>query len=450
MFSITLIGDVNLDFILSCVLFLSALVFSVSYGIHILFPLLFGLFCFSVMGIYRGFSIKCVLKMILNGMSKVVIILCIFFMLGIITAVWRACGTIPFFVYYGVSFVNPSLFVFFAFVMSCLASLFIGSSSGTAATIGTVLMLIAKSGGADANMAAGAIIAGVYFGDRCAPTSSGAHLIAVLTKTDILDNIKNMLRSAFVPIIISLVIYLAISVNSGMDKTDYNLLSEISANFNIGVVTIIPALVVIILPVLRYGVLLSMFVSALSAIFIAVFVQGADLYELANYMLTGYKLESSGQFARIISGGGIISMVNSVGILMISSGYSGLFEGTGVLKDVMGFLKLCSHKVALFPITLITAFFTAAFGCTQILSVILTHHLMRDIYRERGVNNSSLALDIEDSSVVVSALIPWNNAAAVPMAMISAGAGCIPYAVFLYILPLYRMFFDFPAERRLS
>ena len=445
-----LIGDVNLDFILSCLLFLSALIFSVSYGIYIFFPLAFGLFCFSVMGIYRGFSLKRVLKMILDGMSKVVIVLCVFLLLGIVTAVWRACGTISFFVYYGVSLVDPEYFIFFTFVMSCLVSLFIGSSSGTAATIGVVLMLIAKSGGANVNMAAGAILAGIFFGDRCAPTSAGANLIAVITKTDLLNNIKNMLRSALMPLIISLLIYLVISFNSGMDKTDDHLLSEISANFNLGIVTIIPALVVIILPVLKCGILLSMFVSVLSGIFIAVFVQGTGLYELVNYMLTGYELESQGQFARIISGGGLISMLNSVSILMISSGYSGLFEGTGVLKDVIGFLKFCSRKIALFPITLITAVFTAAFGCTQIVSVILTHHLMRDIYREKGLNNNSIALDLEDSSVVVSPLIPWNMAAAVPMAMISAGAGCIPYAVFLYIIPLYRIFYDFPRERRLS
>ena len=439
-----------MDFILSCVIFLSALIFSIFHGIQILFPLALGLFCFSVMGICRGFSVKCVLKMAGDGMSRVTVILRIFSLIGIIAAVWRACGTIPFFVYYGVSLIDPRFFILFAFIMSCFISFLLGSSIGSAGTIGVVLMMIARSGGADAAVTAGAVVAGVYFGDRCAPTSTSANLVAALTKTDLLDNIKNMLRSALTPLIISSAVYLALSFWYGMDKTDNYLLSEIPANFDIGVVTAMPALVIIILSVLKYNVLVSMSVSVLSGVLIAVFIQGIGLYELLKYMLTGYELKSSGQFAGIISGGGLISVLSTMCIVLISSGYAGIFEGTGVLKDVIGFLKSRSHRVAVYPMTLIVSFFTAAFGCTQTISVILTHQLMRGIYIEKGLNNSAFALDIEDSAIVIAALIPWNIAVAVPMVILSVGAGCIPYAVFLYILPLYRIFFEFPTQRRLS
>jgi NhaC family Na+:H+ antiporter len=73
---------------------------------------------------------------------------------------------------------------------------------------------------------------------------------------------------------------------------------------------------------------------------------------------------------------------------------------------------------------------------------------MRGIYSEKGLDNNSLALDLEDSSIVVAPLIPWNIAVAVPMVILSVGVSCIPYAVFLYILPIYRIFFDFPTSRR--
>ncbi|MCL1940800.1 MAG: sodium:proton antiporter [Synergistaceae bacterium] len=437
-----------MDFILSCAIFLSALVWSISYGVHILFPLALGLFCFSGLGIYRGFSAKSVLKMVGEGMSNVLVVMRIFTLIGMLTAVWRACGTIPFFVYYGISLIDGRFFILFAFIMSCFISLLLGSSLGTAATIGIVLMIIAGSGGADISMTAGAIVAGIYFGDRCAPTSASANLTAVLTKTDILDNVKNMFRSALTPFIISSVIYLALSVYSGMDKTDTRLLSEISANFSIGVVTAIPALVIIILSILRYNVLVSISVSILSGIAIAVFAQGTGLYEILKYLLTGYELEAPGQFAAIISGGGVTSMLSAMCIILISSGYSGIFEGTGVLKDVIGFLVLLSRKMAVYPVTLLTAFITAAFGCNQSISVIMTHHLMRGIYKENGLNDSAFALDIEDSSIVVAPLIPWNIAVSVPMMMFSAGASCIPYAAFLYILPIYRIFYDHPKQRR--
>jgi NhaC family Na+:H+ antiporter len=402
------------------------------------------------MGISRGFSAISVAKMIGNGMARVVIILRMFIMLGMLTAIWRACGTIPFLVYYGVSFIDARYFILFAFLLSCIVSLLIGSSIGTAATIGIVLMIIARSGGADTNLMAGAIISGIYFGDRSAPTSSSANLVAVLTKTDLLDNVKNMLRSAFTPIIISTVIYLALSVYWGMDKTESYFLSEIPTCYNIGIITLTPALMIIILSLLKFRVIISMFISILTGVLIAVLVQGVGLYELITYMLTGYELKSSVQFAGIISGGGITSMLSTMCIVLISSGYSGIFEGTEALKDVVKFFTLLSRKVALYPVTLMAALFTSAFGCTQTLSIILTHQIMCGIYIEKGMNNSSLALDIEDSCALVAALFPWNIAVAVPMIILSAGVSCIPYAVFLYILPIYRLFFSFPANRRLS
>lgn len=55
---------------------------------------------------------------------------------------------------------------FSAFLLSCFVSVLLGTSFGTVGTIGVVLITLAKSGNVDVNMAAGAIIAGVYFGDR--------------------------------------------------------------------------------------------------------------------------------------------------------------------------------------------------------------------------------------------------------------------------------------------
>ena len=40
------------------------------------------------------------------------------------------------------------------------------------------------------------------------------------------------------------------------------------------------------------------------------------------------------------------------------------------------------------------------------------------------------------SGLVVSALIPWNIAGSVPLQMLDAGSGAIPYMVLLYMIPL--------------
>jgi NhaC family Na+:H+ antiporter len=57
----------------------------------------------------------------------------------------------------------------------------------------------------------------------------------------------------------------------------------------------------------------------------------------------------------------------------------------------------------------------------------------------QGKSNYHLALDIADSAVVISVLIPWNVAGLIPAKMLGFDARFIPFAFFLYILPLYRM-----------
>ena len=43
-------------------------------------------------------------------------------------------------------------------------------------------MVLARSGQVNIDVAAGAIIAGAYFGDRCSPMSSNANWVAALTQ----------------------------------------------------------------------------------------------------------------------------------------------------------------------------------------------------------------------------------------------------------------------------
>jgi NhaC family Na+:H+ antiporter len=47
-----------------------------------------------------------------------------------------------------------------------------------------------------------------------------------------------------------------------------------------------------------------------------------------------------------------------------------------------------------------------------------------------------LAVDLENTAVVLSPLIPWNIAGLVPATLLMTDAGFIPYAVYLYLIPL--------------
>ena len=429
-----------MDFLFAIIIFTLSLIFSILNNISTIVPLLIGLLCFIATALHRGFKLKNVFKMMTTGIIKSLIVIRIFVLIGLITAIWRACGTIPFFVYYGTKIINPEYFILFAFLLSCIVSFTLGTSFGTVGTIGVVLIVLARGGDVNVSIAAGAIFSGAFFGDRCAPTSSSANLVASITDTNLYDNVKNMFSTAAIPFILTALIYLFLSKSNPLIIINNSLLNDITMHFKLSFVVMLPALIILSLAIFKVDVKLSMLLSIVSGIIICIFVQNLSLINVLKYMLVGFNLNSSGTFAEIISGGGLLSMVNVSFIVLIASTYSGIFEGTGMLNEIQNLLEKISFKIKLYPTMVLTSILTAVFCCNQTLAIILSHQLMNKIYKNNSSSNSEIAIDLENTVVLISELIPWNIAIAVPMATLSVGVASIPFAVFLYLVPLFNFF----------
>lgn len=429
-----------MDFLISVAIFTLSLIFSLIKNISILIPLIIGMISFSLTAIHRGYNIKSVVKMIFKGMKKSLALMPIFALIGIITAVWRASGTIPFFVYYGTKLMNPDYFILYAFLLSCLVSFALGTSFGTVGTIGVVLIVLAKGGGVNVSAAAGAIVSGAFFGDRCSPTSSSANLVAAVTGTYLYDNVKRMMITGLIPFISTILIYLFLSKNNPITVTGSTLLNDISVYFDLSYVTVLPAIIIFVLAFFKKNVKTSMFFSIVTAFFICLFVQKMNLSGVIHTMIFGFKLDSAGTLAGIISGGGLISMLNVSLIVLIASSYSGIFEETGMLNDIQGLLKKMSNKIGIYLTTAFTSLVTGAFCCNQTLPVLLTYQLMNKIYIENGLSKEDIAIDLENTAIMTSELFPWSIAIAVPLATLSADAGSILFAVYLYLVPLINIF----------
>jgi len=422
------------------VLFFTSLLISLYHKVPILYPLLFGLGCFSVVALRRGHTLPALLSLMAGSARKSLIVIKIFVLIGIITAVWRACGTISFIVYYGILFMSAKYFILSAFLLSCLVSFLLGTSFGTVGTIGVVLMVLAKSGGVDINMAAGAIIAGAYFGDRCSPMSSSANLIASLTNTKLYININNMTKTAVIPFALSVIAYLYLSFSQPLAFYNDQIIQEILTSFDISPVVLTPAILILLLAALRVDVKLSMGLSIVTGIVIALVVQQVNVGALAKYIVIGYSMDTDGFFAGIIKGGGLYSMLNVALIVLISSAFAGIFQGAGLLREIEGFFAKLSDKTSVYGTTLASSIATAGFACNQTLAVMLSHQIMNKLYEKKQLSNYRLAVDLENTVILISALIPWNIAGAVPAVMLSADAGFIMYAFYLFLVPLTNLF----------
>ncbi len=429
-----------MDALFVFILFFASLLFSIYCGVSILYPLLLGLVCFTLISLRRGYNLSSLLRMMLKGSKTSLIVIKIFVLIGAITAVWRACGTISFIVYYGMAFMSVKYFILDSFLLSCLVSFLLGTSFGTVGTIGVALIVLAQSGNVDINTAAGAIIAGAYFGDRCSPMSSSANLIASLTNTKLYINITNMLKTSVVPFVLSIIGYMYLSHLHPLAFYNNQIVQEILDSFNISIIVLFPAVIILLLSSFRVDVKHSMSISILSGILIGLFVQNITFFEMIKFIFSGYSMDKSGLFANIIKGGGLFSMFKVSLIVVISSAYSGIFEGTGLLCEIEQLFEKLSEKISVFPATILSSIATAAFSCNQTLAVMLTHQFERKIYEKRQLSNYRLALDMENTVILISALIPWNIAGVVPAATLSADAGFIIYAFYLFLVPLTNLF----------
>lgn len=422
------------------IIFFAFLLLSLYLHISLLYPLLLGLAGFVLLALQRGYSLSSLSKMMMHGCRQSLIVIRIFVLIGAITAVWRACGTIPYIVFHGIALINEQFFILSAFILSCLVSFLLGTSFGTVGTLGVALMVLARSGQVNVDVAAGAIIAGAYFGDRCSPMSSSANLVAALTRTQLYLNLSNMLKTSVLPFVLACLGYAALSWQHPLVASDSPILTAIPQAFSLQPIVILPAVLILLMASAKIDVKLSMGVSILAGVVIALTVQNVHWFDLLAYTVTGYRMNQPGFLADILQGGGLLSMLQVALIVLISSAYSGLFAGTGMLSDIESGCEQLSNKIGVFTGTMITSVVAAAFSCNQTLAVMLTHQLTKRIYEKKRLGNYRLALDLENTVIMIAALIPWNIAGAVPAAALATDAGFIPYALYLYLIPLTSFF----------
>ena len=409
----------------------------IALGAPVLVPLAIGFLLFCGYGIARGHSVRDVLGMALDGISGARGVLESFVLIGILTALWRAAGTISEVVVLATPFVTPAMAPLAVFLLTGAMSFLMGTAFGTAATMGVVCMMIATSMGASSLLCGGAVLAGSYFGDRCSPMSSSALLVRSVTHTTLGQNLRSMMRSALVPLAVTLLVYglagLALAPAGGAAASGTT--AALDGYFDQGVVALLPAVPVLVLPLARVGMKRTMVASIAIAVLVSVLARGVAPADLVWSAVVGYVPAGAGTVVRsLMSGGGIVSMLNVSAIVCLSSSFSGLFMGTG-LDGIRGHVAGLAERVTPFAAVLAVAVPASMIACNQTLGTMLANDLCSDLEPTSG----SLALDLEDTAVVISPLVPWSTASEAVVTMCGAPAMCWATAVYLWLIPLWHL-----------
>ena len=428
--------------IIVILLFSLSLIVCLLLKYSVVYALIVGYIIFITYGFMKGHNLIVLIKKSFEGVLTVKNILLVFVLIGMITALWRASGTIAFIVYIGSKLISPSILILLTFLLCSILSVLIGTSLGTAATMGVICFSIGKAMGINPYYVGGAVLSGIYFGDRCSPMSTSALLIAELTKTNLYTNIKLMIKTSIIPFVMTCLFYLFLGFNSTVSNINVDVTEIFKQNYNLNIIVIIPAILIIILSILKINVKKTMLVSIIISFIIAIFIQRDSIVALINYCIFGYHHPNE-RLNLMMKGGGILSMVNVSLIVGISSSYSGIFKETKMLVSLKGYLKEFSKKTSNYFVIFISAIISGAIACNQSLGTILTNELCGEL-----VEKQKIAIILENTVILLVGLIPWNIAMGVPLKTIGVGFMSGFFAFYLYFLPLWNLFLGVMEEKK--
>ena len=296
-------------------LFCAVLFASVALGWSIIPALFVGVLLFRGYGLVRRCSLRAMASRAAGSVRSAGTVVVAFVLIGVLTSLWRASGTIAFIVAHSTAVIHAATVIPLSFLLCSAMSVLVGSSFASAATMGTICMSLGLSMQANPVMLGGAILAGVYVGDRCSPVSTSALLVKQLTHTNLFNTIARMLSTGAVPFVLSCVVYVAAAVvewlcasgGSGFGaasaaatagsaraavSTNASSITDIgglfSSAFDLHWLTLVPALLVIVLALLRVDVRLLMLASIAASVAVCVGVQHMEWAELLRLLIFGY------------------------------------------------------------------------------------------------------------------------------------------------------------------
>ena len=129
---------------------------------------------------------------------------------------------------------------------------------------------------------------------------------------------------------------------------DETMLDALAESFVISPWALVPALIMLILPLLRVPIRRAMAISAAAAFVITVTVQGGSVADALRIMVVGYH-PTEGLLASVVSGGGLVSMLTPFLMIPLAALYTGILEGTGALTQAQSVLEIgrasCRERV---------------------------------------------------------------------------------------------------------
>lgn len=383
----------------------------------------------------------------------------ILLMVGALVGTWLIGGIVPTMIYYGLQIFNPAIFIVSCCILTAIASIVIGSSWSTSATLGVAMMSIGYSLGFNPGLVAGAIVSGAYFGDKMSPLSDTTNLASGVTGVDLFTHIRYLSMTSVPSFLLTLVLYLFIGFYFGTpsveDTTTAQTQAVLAERFNLSPLLLFVPVVVIFLIVKRVAALPALFVGMLLGVVAALVLQYPLLIELSEELGGPYQVIMQAIYGEIalptenvvldelLQSGGMAGMLNTIWLIIAAMTFGGVMEASGFLQKITRVLISRVRSIGgLVTATGGTCLLTNVSASDQYLAVVVPGRMFISAYRDRGLAPQNLSRTLEDCGTVTSVLVPWNTCGAFHAGVLGvATLSYAPWALFCLISPFMTMFF---------
>lgn len=367
----------------------------------------------AVVAMLSGFTYDEVQKGVLYGCEIAMLPMLILMMVGVLVASWIPAGTIPTLIYYGLSFISPTVFLLTVAIVCSVASVATGSSWTTGATFGVAFMGIGSGLGIPAAMTAGAVISGSIFGDKMSPLSDSTNLAAGVAEADLFDHIKSMFYTTGPAMLVSLVIYAFLGMRFAGGQLDTvqidTILNGLKENYFISPITLIPPIIVVILAVKRVSGLAVMIIASLLGALFAIAFQGFSVGDMASFMNDGF-VSTTGvaEVDALLSRGGLQSMMWTISLGFIALSMGGILEKTRMLEVLLEKISgIVSTAKGLITTHVVSAIAVNLFSASQYMAILIPSRMFVPAYKKLRILPQVNSRTAEDAGTVTSPLVPW-------------------------------------------
>lgn len=410
-------------------------------------PLAMGAMAAACVSLLLGSSWRSVQQGIVQGISQSLAAVCIIILVGMLIGLWIVGGTVPTIIYYGLHLIYPEMFLPVTFVICCITSLATGTSFGTIGTVGLALMSIGLGLGVPSAMTAGAIASGAFFGDKMSPLSDTTNVAPAIAGTDLFKHIGSMLWTTVPAAVISFGLYWFIGRDYGAGQVNWGTVNEIrstlAGTFSLGAVTLIPAVLVILLSVLRIPALATLTLGICCSGLCAAFSQGLGFKALLAASMHGYSSATGvAMVDKILSRGGIDMMSGTLIMLIGAMAMGGLLEQSRVLSVIIeALMRRVKGALGLILSTIAACYATLGVTGNMMLAIILPGKTFKPVFDRMGIAPEVLSRTLEDAGTLGSVLVPWGIPALFLMGALSVDASFIPYVFLSLFSPLFAILY---------